>query len=173
MTHPYTGKSFHKSHLYVYFLRCPFTGVVKYIGSSANPVKRAREHYGTKCCTSTEAARTWMLSLGKTKPILQVVTPLLPRDEALRIELRLQCLHHENYPGQIVNGTCFTKWQRVTNPKREAERRERAKERIRLSHLRETKVALRIEQMEDGSVWWTDSRGVRECVTTPTPTPNP
>ena len=165
MTHPYTGKSFHKSHLYVYFLRCPFTGVVKYIGSSANPVKRARQHYGSKCCTSTEAARDWMLSLGKTKPILQVVTPLLPRDEALRIELRLQCLHHEHYPAQIVNGTCFMKWQRVTNPKREAARLMQAAERNRQLDQGDYKCALRIEEMEDGSVWWTDSRGLRECVT--------
>ena len=155
MTHPYTGKSFHKSHLYVYFLRCPFTGVVKYIGSSANPVKRASEHYGSKCCTSTEAARTWMLSLGKTKPILQVVTGLLPRNEALRIELRLQCLHHENYPGQIVNGTCFTKWQRVTNPTRTAKC---------------DAIPLVPSVTSDGDIVWHR----QTCLNTPpTPTPNP
>lgn len=109
------NKSTHKAYLYVYFLRDPFTGIVRYIGSSANPENRAKEHFGSKCALSTPEARQWMLSLKKTKPILSVVTPLIPRSEALTIERRLMTCFHRNYPGQIVNGLSVVRKDRLPN----------------------------------------------------------
>lgn len=73
---------------HVYFLRCPSTGVVRYIGVSRQPVMRFFQHVSGQCV----ATRDWVASLDGN-PEIDVVFSGLTRRQAERVEARLQMFH--------------------------------------------------------------------------------
>lgn len=90
----------------VYQLRDPRDGRVRYIGSSSRPKKRLREHMAQRNTMCRRQYREWFQSLHNDGllPQLEVLTRMMPKHDAIRLELLLQRLYHEHYPLQIVNG---------------------------------------------------------------------
>lgn len=72
----------------VYFLRCPRTLAVKYIGVSLRPAQRLREHLKGMCF----ATRDWIASLAEP-PIMDIIFQGLERSKAENVESRLQMFH--------------------------------------------------------------------------------
>ena len=73
---------------HVYFLRCPSTKAVKYIGVTVRPERRLYEHM-TGCCVAT---REWIASLDE-KPLMDLVLSTAKRSQAEQVEARLQMFH--------------------------------------------------------------------------------
>lgn len=82
----------------IYFIRCPRTGIVRYIGLTSNASVRLSNHSG--CVDS--ACRDWISSL-KEKPLFEVVTGPMSIASARLIETRLIYLHSVMYPGRLLN----------------------------------------------------------------------
>lgn len=77
-----------RRNAHVYFLRCPRTHAVKYVGVSVNPTARLAQHMNGQC----KATRDWVAQLGEC-PVLDVVFSGVQRNQAERIEARLQMFH--------------------------------------------------------------------------------
>ena len=88
---------------FVYFLRCPDTGTVMYVGSTSCPVSRESGHLNVSAENNPKA--DWVRSLksqGK-RFILDVVIGPMPYQKALDCERRLIFLHSKCVPVAILN----------------------------------------------------------------------
>lgn len=85
-----------KRTAHVYFLRCPSTGEVRYVGVTKHPVMRFFQHVNGQCL----ATRDWVASLDGN-PEIDVVLSGLTRKQAERVEARLQMFHKVFNPGML------------------------------------------------------------------------
>lgn len=99
---------------YVYRLRCPIDGRVRYVGISRNPIKRLGHH--TCTCGYIYEMREWMILLRKKslEPLLEVITPPLTRAGAVSVESRLALLFSTLYPKQLFNLPATLRNRRIT-----------------------------------------------------------
>ena len=88
----------------VYFLRCPITGMVRYIGCSSNPEARAISH--TNSLDGMPEKRSWVerLKAAGLRFILEVKTPPMSYAAASHLEMRLIALYAIHTPNQLFNG---------------------------------------------------------------------
>lgn len=86
---------------WIYFLRCPWTGEVKYIGRSCKPEERIRSHLSEK--TNARKAE-WISSLEPGVFCGDVILGPLCDEDAARAEAYLIIRHLIAYGDRLVNG---------------------------------------------------------------------
>jgi len=88
----------------VYFLRCPLSKLVRYVGMTSNPRARAVSHATPidGCLRKVEWIRE--LKSRGLRPILEVKTPEMSLGAAESLERRLIKLVSLHSPNQIFNG---------------------------------------------------------------------
>ena len=89
---------------WVYFLRCPETNRVKYIGKTTNLREREAAHRRSH---TSKAKADWVAgleALGKSFLFDAILGPV-DGNEAYRVENYLIVRHLIDYPGVLVNGT--------------------------------------------------------------------
>lgn len=86
---------------FVYFLKCPESLEVKYIGATCDPIGRAMQH--ARLLTPT--TREWVSSLRKSGHIfiMQTIGRPLCYEDACKKELRLIVKHMDANPRTVLN----------------------------------------------------------------------
>ena len=90
--------------MFVYFLRCPDTGVIKYVGRSCNPRVRLSAHMSVPSLGNPEK-QNWIDSLKRDgkRPLLDIAIGPVEKDAANECELRLIFLIDQADPDQLLN----------------------------------------------------------------------
>lgn len=88
----------------VYFLRCPLTGLVRYIGLTSNPTERQSNH--SVRSDGYAKKRDWIewLRWAGLKHLFEIKTPEMSYASACHVELRLIAMFQLHFPGQLYNG---------------------------------------------------------------------
>ena len=91
-------------NVFVYFLRCPDTSVIKYVGKSCNPRARLSAHMSIPSRGNPEK-QIWIDSLKRDgkRPVLDIPIGPVDSDAANECELRLIFLIDQADPNQLVN----------------------------------------------------------------------
>lgn len=113
------------AQLYVYGLKCPVTELLRYIGVSSRPKKRLREHLTYLGRGYNRAAEPWFRGIRAIglKPQLVLLSPLIPKHDALALEREWHVYLHRNFPGQCVNGVSGHEFMYLhMSPRTESER---------------------------------------------------
>lgn len=86
----------------VYWMRCPETKLIRYIGISMNPKHRLKWHL--KSGYPHTASQKWVVALRDRGliPIQQIVFSGLTKEQAESVEARLVFLHSNVYRGRLV-----------------------------------------------------------------------
>lgn len=94
------------AQLYVYGLKCPVTELLRYVGVSSRPKKRLREHLTQMGRNYNRFAEPWFRELRRIglRPQLILLSPAMPKHDALALERAWHLHLHRHYPGQCVNG---------------------------------------------------------------------
>lgn len=95
----------------LYFLRCPVSGLVRYIGVTCNENLREAYHLQKDKRIEKESPRKrrWLLWLKKMhlKPIFEVKLSGLSWHSAIAAEKRLLLLHHTFTPWRLLNKSVY------------------------------------------------------------------
>lgn len=97
----------------VYYLRDPHSKDIRWVGSTYDPIQRARDH--DRCSTTNAILLRWLIEIRPYPVDLQVVCWVQNWQEAIRIETRL-CIKLRAGGVKLLNvrdGTSFTKEERT------------------------------------------------------------
>lgn len=88
----------------IYFLRCPVTGLIRYVGRTSNPIERRSNHYVVS--DGQIEKRAWVAALRERglKYEFEVKTPPMSYAAACHVELRMIAMFELHCPGQLFNG---------------------------------------------------------------------
>ena len=137
--------------MFVYFLRCPDTGVIKYVGRSCNPRARLSAHMSVPSLGNPEK-QNWIDSLKRNgkRPLLDVSIGPVEKDAANECELRLIFLIDQADPDQLVNKLVIPWPTRVKREERLVKQNDRL--RARIAVLESENARLRVSGVDFSGV---------------------